>query len=294
MKEFNRTEEVFRLLWANKKIIAILLFASAVISFGATYLIKPRFKSTSIVYPANLFPSSEESPTEQLLQYFNSDDVKNEMAAKHDLYKHYGITGSNEKSPKALFDYMYKESFNITPTLYESIEITVKDESPEKAAELNRALLDITNNFIKDTKKYLLKLYITNIDNAIANQNRSIDSILTLAGKDNVDDIMDQVKDKEGKKDKKSKGIKKFKNKEIADKIKGLTKSYGKMVYKRDKFFMDFSGDITFFSVISHPTVSDKRCYPIRSLFVIVSVLSTLMLSIIVILIRNRIKNKGV
>lgn len=292
MKEINRTEEIFRLLWANKKVIAILLFASAVISFGATYLIKPRFKSTAIVYPANLFPSSEESPTEQLLQYFNSDDVKNEMAAKYNLFKHYGITGSNEKSPKALFDYMYKESFNITPTLYESIEITVKDESPEKAAELNRALLDITNNFIKDTKKYLLKLYITNIDNAIANQNRSIDSIMGLAGKLDIKDVMEDEADKDAKKSKK--GLKKLKAKEMTEKIKGLTKSYGKMVYKRDKFFMDFSGDITFFSVISHPTVSDKRCYPIRSLFVIVSVLSTLMLSIIVILIRHRIKNKGV
>jgi LPS O-antigen subunit length determinant protein (WzzB/FepE family) len=56
---------------------------------------------------------------------------------------------------------------------------------------------------------------------------------------------------------------------------------------------MDYAGDLTFFSIVSHPTVADKRCYPIRSIIVITSVLSTLVMSLVIIMIRFRIKQRN-
>ncbi len=294
MKEFNTTDAIFKEIWSHKYKLAIIMFLAAVISFGCSYLIRPLYKSTSIVFPVNLYPTSDESSTEQLMQYFNSSDIKMDLAKKYHLFEYYGIDTTKQKGGKALFDYMYKELISISPTLYESIEITVKDVDPLKAQEINGGILALTNNLVKDNKKYILYQYIKNIDKTIAMQNHSIDSLLALAKTEKLGDInIDNKEDKEDKNDKGSKKFKKLKQKEYQEKVKGLAKSYSRIVYKRDKFYMDFAGDLTFFSIVSKPSLSDKRCYPIRSMIVITSVLSTLLLGIVIILIRYRIKNQN-
>lgn len=288
MNDFNKGEEIFKELWSHKFKVGAILFAVAVISFASSFLLKPKYKSTSIVFPVNLFPTSDESSTEQLMQYFNSSDVKWELAQKFKLFEYYGIDTTKEQGGKALFDYMFKESVSISPTLYESIEITVKDEDPHMAQEINGGILELTNNLVKNNKKYVLYQYIKNIDKTIDMQRRSIDSVLTVAQKDEIF-MNEDGKMPEGEK-KKSKKLKKLKERDYSEKIKGLNKSYGRIVYKRDKFYMDYAGDLTFFSIVSHPTLADKRCYPIRSLIVITSVLSTFVLSVVIILIRFRIR----
>lgn len=289
MNEFNKTEDIFKEIWSYKFKIAIVLAIVAVISFGATYFITPLYKSTSIVFPVNLFPTSDESTTEQLMQYFNSNDVKQDLAKKFKLYEYYGIDTTKVKGGKALFDYMYKEYINISPTLYESIEITVKAPDALMAQQINGGILELTNELVKNTKKYILFQYINNINKTIGMQNRSIDSVLTLAKGDDV------YLDTDGKDvEKKTKKVKKLKQKEYSEKVKGISKSYSRLVYKRDKFYMDYAGDLTFFSIVSHPTVSDKRCYPIRSVIVLTSVLSTLILALVIIMIRYRLKQRNV
>jgi hypothetical protein len=288
MNDFNKGEEIFKELWSHKFKLAAILFAVAVISFAATFLIRPKYKSISIVFPVNLFPTSDESSTEQLMQYFNSSDVKWDLAKKFKLFEYYGIDTTKEQGGKALFDYMYKENISISPTLYESIEITVKDVDPHMAQEINGGILELTNNLVKNNKKYILYQYIKNIDKTIDMQRRSIDSVLNIAKQDELF-LNEDVKALDGEK-KKSKKIKKLKERDYTEKIKGLNKSYGRIVYKRDKFYMDYAGDLTFFSIVSHPTKADKRCYPIRSLIVITSVISTLVFSLLIILIRYRIR----
>jgi len=43
------------------------------IFFSSELFIKPKYKSTAIVYPSNLIPYSTESPTEQMIQLFGSE-----------------------------------------------------------------------------------------------------------------------------------------------------------------------------------------------------------------------------
>lgn len=293
MNDFNKGEEIFKELWSHKFKVGAILFAVAIISFASTFLIRPKYKSTSIVFPVNLFPTSDESSTEQLMQYFNSNDVKWDLAKKFKLFEYYGIDTTKEQGGKALFDYMFKENISISPTLYESIEITVKDVDPHMAQELNGGILELTNNLVKNNKKYILYQYIKNIDKTIDMQRRSVDSVLAIAQKDDIY-LNDDTQKPDGEK-KKAKRFKKLKERDYTEKIKGLNKSYGRIVYKRDKFYMDYAGDLTFFSIVSHPNKADKRCYPVRSLIVITSVLSTFILSVVIILIRFRIrKNKNV
>ena len=64
MKNFDLLNIVLK--W--KKALAIVVVVTVVISSASTYLIKPKYKSFAIVYPANLAPYSQESSTEQMLQ----------------------------------------------------------------------------------------------------------------------------------------------------------------------------------------------------------------------------------
>jgi LPS O-antigen subunit length determinant protein (WzzB/FepE family) len=295
MAEFNKTEDLFVEIWSHKWKIAIIIFVVAAVTGAATYMITPLYKSVSVVSPVNLYPTSDESTTEQLIQYFTSSDVKMQLAEKYKLFEYWGIDTLTDKNGRALFDYYYKDYISISPTMLESIEIIVKDHDRFKAQEINGGILALTNEHVKNNKKYILSQYITNIGKTINMQNRSIDSLIEVAKKDGV--YMDvngndkDMKDDDGKG--KNKKIKKLKQKEYSEKVKGLAKSYGRIVYKRDKFYNDYAGDITFFSIISHPTLTDKRCYPVRSMFIIVASLSTFLLCIVIILIRFRMRKKN-
>ncbi len=294
MAEFKRTEDMFVEIWSHKWKIAIIIFAVAAITGASTYLITPLYKSVSVVAPVNLYPTSDESTTEQLIQYFTSSDVKMALAQKYKLFEYWGIDTITDKNGRALFDYYYKDYISISPTMLESVEIIVKDHDRFKAQEINGGILALTNDHIKNNKKYVLYQYIHNAGKTIKMQNQSIDSLIGVAKRDDV--YIDANGDEKSVKNENGKGskkVKKLKQKEYSEKVKGLAKSYSRIVYKRDKFYMDYAGDLTFFSIISHPTLTDKRAYPVRSMFIIVACLSTFLMCIVIILIRYRVRMRN-
>jgi hypothetical protein len=54
-------------------------------------VITPKYKSTAIVYPTNLFEYSKESTTEQMFQILLSNDIKFKMLNAFNLDKHYNL-----------------------------------------------------------------------------------------------------------------------------------------------------------------------------------------------------------
>lgn len=293
MAEFNKTEDLFIEIWSHKWKIAIIVFVVAAVTGAATYMITPLYKSVSVVAPVNLYPTSDESTTEQLIQYFTSSDVKMQLAEKYKLFEYWGIDTLTDKNGRALFDYYYKDYISISPTMLESVEIIVKDHDRFKAQEINGGILALTNEHIKNNKKYILYQYINNAAKTIKQQNATIDSIMKVAASNNIYiDANGETKEAKGDEKGNAKKLKKLKQKEFSEKVKGVAKSFGRIVYKRDKFYMDYAGDLTFFSIISHPTLTDKRCYPVRSMFIIVASLSTFVFCIVVISIRYRMRKK--
>jgi capsule polysaccharide export protein KpsE/RkpR len=105
-----------------------------------------------VVYPVNLSPSSEESTTEQLLQWFNSEEVKKAVCEKFDLYKHYDINTLDARH-QTWFNLKFKERVSINATLYESIEISVKDQDPYMAKKITQGIIDAANELIMSVKK---------------------------------------------------------------------------------------------------------------------------------------------
>ncbi|MCE3227480.1 MAG: hypothetical protein K0S32_2031 [Bacteroidetes bacterium] len=297
---------VMKVITKNTKTLLVFVFIAAVASFGLSFLLRDKYKSTAVVYPVNMYQNSEESNSEQLLQYLLSEEVKNKLASEFNLYQRYGID-TLEKGGRALFSYMYQENFNISPTLYESIEISVKDEDPAMAKKLNARLIVLTNKLIQENKLAVINQYLNNAKKVLKASDDELDSldgrIKKIKTEYNIVDEVNQAKyiSKEMAKggnfsenvQKQTEGLK-LKGSELRilrGKIKSTLGSYTEMKVQYDKYLMDAQGNIDFILYVSKPSLPDKRCYPVRWIIVLVSSMSVLLLGVIVTIIRNRLKH---
>jgi LPS O-antigen subunit length determinant protein (WzzB/FepE family) len=297
---------VMKVITKNTRTLLVFVFIAAVASFGLSFLLKEKYKSTAVVYPVNMYQNSEESNSEQLLQYLLSEEVKDQLAKEFNLYSRYGID-TLEKGGRALFNYMYQENFNISPTLYESIEISVKDEDPAMARKLNSRLIVLTNELIQKNKLSVVNQYLRNAKKVLQASDSELDSldnqIKKIKSEYNIVDEVNQAKyiSKELAKGgsvpenvmKQSVGLKEKASelRILKGKIRSTLVSYGEMKVQYDKYLMDAQGNIDFILYVSKPSLPDKRCYPVRWVIVLVSSMSVLLLGMIVTLIRHRLKN---
>lgn len=302
MENFN-TKEIIAIVLKNKKAILIVTILAAIASTVVSYMLKPKFKSVAVVFPVNLSPSSEESNTEQLLQFFYSEEVKNRVAQKHNLFKHYEVDPASNGA-KSLFDLYFKSNVNISPTLYESIEIIVKDESPEMAQKVAQSMIDETNKFIMETKRERLAEYLRNSFSAINRQSKDIDSINyqinELKIKYDIIDVAAQAKylSKKLYSDKSLteankvtyEGLK-TKNVELGklySVYSGQAKTLSEFIDAKDKYLFDFNSEISFTNVVSKPTLPDKKFFPVRWLIVSISTMSVFALAALFFILSNK------
>lgn len=306
MENFN-TKDIIAVLIKNKKAIIIVTVLAAIAGTVVSFMLKPKFKSYAVVYPVNLSPSSEESNTEQLLQFFNSEEVKMAVAKKLDLFKHYEID-PNYKEAQSLFDLYYKSNVSISPTLYESIDISVKDESPEMAKNIAQALIDETNRLIFEVKRERLGEYIRNSQKAILRESKNIDSlnfqINELRNKYDIIDVGAQAKylskkmlsDKPLSDNQKVlfEGLK-SKNVELTKLwtlYTGQAKTLNDFLEQYDKYLFDYNSNISFTNVVSRPTLPDKKCFPVRWIIVTVFTLSAFALACLFFILSNKATRK--
>jgi len=100
---------LFKLVIKNYKLLAIVGVIAIVLSavFSSPAFIAPKYKSTAIVYPSNLGEYSEESPIEQMMQWFDSRKIKDRVIEENDLAEHYEIDKEGE-----LYSYYMLEEYN--------------------------------------------------------------------------------------------------------------------------------------------------------------------------------------
>ncbi len=305
-----KTEDILKGLLPHwKKLVIVALVAVVVgIFISSPMVIKPLYKSYSVVYPVNLSPSSEESSTEQLLQWFNSEEVKKAVCDKFDLYKHYDIDTLDAKH-QTYFNLKFKERVTINATLYESVEISVKDQDPYMAKKITQGIIDATNELIMSVRKQRLAEYIINNQNELKISTQKVDSlkfmINNIRREYNIVDFQYQSKyiSKELAKSpnlsesnaKTAEGLKIHRTEleRLRDVISSNIVTYNEFNQNIAKYHLDYANKISFTNVVSKPTLPDSKCYPIRSLVVAIITLSSLLIACIVLLYLN-IKNQKV
>ncbi|HVN58106.1 MAG TPA: Wzz/FepE/Etk N-terminal domain-containing protein [Bacteroidales bacterium] len=167
------------------KVLIITAFCVLVVSAAATFLIKPLYRATVVLYPtinvtetqslfglqSKLVPLfGEEESTEKVLQVLKSDMIKDYIVKKYDLLNHYGI------SPGARYRYTLLEAklrryIQSAKTQYNSIEVSVLDPDPVTSAaianDISHRVDTVFNSIVQDagrraeeaiSKSYLVQL----------------------------------------------------------------------------------------------------------------------------------------
>jgi len=301
---------IIEIVMKYKKHLIIVGVISVILGviFSSEYFIKPRFKSTAIVYPSNLVPYSTESPTEQLLQLFASDDIRDDLIHDFNLFEHYNIDTAQKYPLTALHGQM-SENISVDKTKFESIEITVWDTDPEfasnladsmiakmhnkarnlqreKSAEIvviNKAQMDLKKAEMDSMEHELMVIRdtygILDFDEQIKSFSRIYYSEMAAgrAGQNNSGRPMDKTMDALL-----NNGGDYVSLKEHLWRVRG---SYNDFKILYESSLKDLTKELTYTNVITKPIPAEKKSYPVRSLIILMFTSAMLLLSFIILVI---------
>ena len=314
MQEYTDSSKSFIKMIVKWKIhFAVITIAAILVSsvFSSQWFIQPKYKSFAVVYPANIKPYSTESETEQMLQLFRSADVRNDVIKKFHLSEHYSID-TTEKTGLGNLIATYENNVEINRTQFESIEIDVLDTDPVLASNMVNAIIHAMNLKARQLQRSKDHEVEVVIKDQLDLKKHNVDSIKGIMDeirvKYQIFDYQMQVKEvtksylkalSGGHKDKlkeievmmhnlEEKGGEYYEMKKTLD---ALLKSYNLTQLEYDNVLKELNKELTYANVVTSPTPSYKKAYPIRWLIVLASVLSAnLFFFLILIIVDNRNK----
>lgn len=274
--------------------------------FSSPFFVKPLFKSTAVLYPANLTSMSEESETEQLLQILQSQEIRNRIFDKFELGNHYEIEKDHEHF-KTILNKEFEDHVSFRKTEYESVEIEVLDISPDTAAFIASELILLYNNKVRDMHRGKYKETAKMFKSQMQKKSEELDSL---------EAILDTLRQKYSLLDYKIQAreltsiIAEGKEKGDAKEIFEALKEKGGKYLKTDSLFkmnlslyqnvkkayevakVNLEKEITYAHVVSRPYPADKKSYPIRWLIVLFSMIGGIFMGMFTITIVESIKKK--
>jgi len=298
--------------WKHILVIAIVSLVLGIL-FSSPIFITPKYKSSAVVYPANISPYSDESETEQMLQLLQSKDIKDSVILKFNLAKHYKVDSSFKYFYSTIY-YEYGQSVSISKTPFESVEITVLDRDPVLANDMVNAIIDFYNKKVRrmHNDKYLevIKMY----DAIIAKKQAHIDSLKmrlqflsteyglieyeaqaeeitrgylrTVTGaSSNTINSREVMRLKEN--------IEQYGGEliEIVEAIRNEAINFSLLKVDYETALRFYTDELTYANVVTPPYPADKKSYPVRWLIVTFTMLATIFLAIIIILIIERYRH---
>jgi len=313
MQEYTESSFNFISLINKRKIhfAVVSVFAILVAAlFSSEWFIKPKFKSFAIIYPSNITPYSEESTSEQMLQLLGSTDIRNAVVQKFNLYKYYKIDTLDPTAPVQMAS-AYQSNVEISRTQFESIEITVLDEDPKRAADIVTEIINAMNLKARALQRNKTKEVEVVVKSQLDLKKHTIDSIdnrlhelrvkyqlfdykiqakevtksylkAVGAGGRNLKEIDAMMRNLE------EKGGEYY---ELNNTLDALLKSYNETKIEYDVVVRDLNKQLTYANIITNPTPSFKKVYPVRWLIVLASVISAnLFLFVLLLILDNRKK----
>lgn len=299
-----------------KKRFKILVLVGAVAGilasiFSGPSFIKPRYTSTAIYYPSNLSPYSKETRTEQLLQLFESTDIRKKLVSKFDLYTKYEID-SGAPSSKFYMNAMLNERISINKTKYESVEITIQDEDPQVAFDMvneMRNQLNLKARELQREKSYeIVNMRKREVQEHQAHIDSLINKMVSLGKEYGVIEYEAQAAQViEGYfdllasgKSENSSSVKEAKMMLEGLKTKGpefkylyevlefSSEEFGEMILDYQRSLNDIKKELTYLNEVVSPEVADKKSYPIRWIILFTAVFSSVLFTLVALLLFDR------
>ncbi len=321
---------LMKFLWGKRKWLIFICAITFVVSLVCSFLIKPKYKSSAIIYAprtnsmAKILLNEEnynerldikayatEEETEQMMQLLESREIKDSLIKMHNLAEHYDL----KKDSKGWYTKILKimgSNIEIKRTSYGAISISVKDEDPALACDITNdilRLLDTIKNRTEHERAAAAYEALCNQLDSIDQAVRRIDDSIRICMDSGVFDV-----ERQSERVMQQYAIAVAQGNAAA--ISRLNKEQEKLAVWGPRLYalqnmqfsflkyqalckqkmldaqLDMQGSMPVKFVVERPIVADKKCYPKRSLIVLISTLSVLILSIFVLLMIDKIEEK--
>ena len=279
---FFAANKILNVFWRRKYHLLVLTVAGLIagIIFSGPKFIVPRYKSQATVYPSNIASYSEESETEQYMQWLTSQDIKDSIIKQFDLYNHYGISMDNPEHISAMM-YEYSKRIKCEQTVYDAVNITVLDKDPQVACDIVNAIIKCADNMIWQVQKEKFMEVIPNAKIGVEVATKNIDSL---------ENYLSNIKNSSSKN-----GINLLVDPDYLGnvlKLAAMNNINEKYQNELVQAVKDSSRQFSFANVISHPYAADKKSYPVRWIIVVLAGVGMFLLSFFGFLIAENIPDK--
>ncbi|MBW7866760.1 MAG: hypothetical protein H3C31_00380 [Brumimicrobium sp.] len=321
--EINKTENANDLLifaLKNKKILFIVSGIAVIVSIVVSLLLPVLYMSNAIVFPgatntvsfnaqsnakASSMDFGEEERAEQMIQILQSSPMRDRIISDFDLAKVYEIK-PNIKGYYHWLNQAYEDHISFRRTKFGSINIEVLDKDPQRAANIANRIVDLIDTLSFDLiRERTIPAYEINRRKLLQLQyeNDSIDQqlydlaklgVISAESRGELYRALNEAKNSEDRA--------RFKKQIEANEAFGA--KYDALTdmreYRMDNYALfkasyeqaksdAFEGFSSKF-VVERAAASDLKAKPKRIIIVLVFTLSSLLLTFIILLISNRIK----
>lgn len=187
------------LLYKWRKPIIIVCAAAAIISAAISLILPVRFKSTVVLYAeqqhsfgaqllediqkTDMLTYGEEEDAERLLQLINSDQVRNKIIDRYQLWEVYEIK-KDQQGANSLIGRAYGENVSAKLTKFGSVEVAVLDKDPERAKNMANDIAlyadSVANKLSSDRAREAFKYAQASLENLEAEIRMAEDSMSRL------------------------------------------------------------------------------------------------------------------
>ncbi|OFY95048.1 MAG: hypothetical protein A3K10_15050 [Bacteroidetes bacterium RIFCSPLOWO2_12_FULL_31_6] len=311
---FNQSYSNFIVLFIRKyKMFVVVGLIALVFSaiFSSSYFLPPQYISEVVLYPSNLGQYSTESSTEQLLQFFYGNDIRDSIIAKYNLINHYKIdttsSGFNYRLNKE-----YDANVSIKKTNFESVQIEVVDINPLIARDIALELVTQVNYKIRGLHREQAQEVVVMFKNQLTGKGLLIDTLeaqikrysvkyglldYTQQSREVTAGYMNMLlENKKGESMQKAEKLYENLKEEgryfhdLHHQLNLAREEYNKILINYDAAVKDVNKKITYTNIIVYPEVADKKTYPIRWLIVMLSLFVSVFFTYLIILFNNRLK----
>lgn len=317
-KEYQQMEilsfaDLFFVIRTNLKKLITIAFATIIGSSVIALILPVYFTSTTVIFPVklaqapvnetafrrgNISDFGETGEAEQALEILNSTSLMDRIIYKYDLFQHYELDTS-QTAALTFVRKTYQGNVNIKRTKFNSIQITVRDKDPVMAAQMANSIAAYLDTIKYEMVKSRANELVSNLEVQHARQKSLIDSLqkhielLTQKG------IMSQFQrgyllEAYGQ----SSGRERSELKPIVDANITYGEEFDRIekIYDREmdnlllinKYLVQTKadGEIQFSQkfIVDLAEPAEKKSYPVRWLFVLVSLCSAMFISVFLLL----------
>jgi uncharacterized protein involved in exopolysaccharide biosynthesis len=264
-----------------RKILLITAFSALVVSTAISFFIKPLFRSTVILYPANTVSQTQslfgiqksaipqfgdEEATEKVLQILKSDNIRDFIVAKYDLMNHYGIS-PNARYKYTMLEMKLKKYIVSRKTQYNSVEINVLDPDPQTAAnianDISHRIDTAFNQIVREAGKKTVIAINTSYSDQLTRVKAIGDSIRILSATSAVVRHSSEIN-------------------RLMNILQSENESLSAIRNRQTDARMSAEESLPYIHIINDAKVAEKKAFPERSVIVIVSLVSALLLMIFI------------